>query len=100
MFGNRQDDELSTQNGKVAIVGFNTSKPSLKGDFSPIVNNNLTVYGITDGYGEIETAINMLATGTVKVDALIEQQVDISEAQTTFASLSKQSNYLKTIFKC
>jgi threonine dehydrogenase-like Zn-dependent dehydrogenase len=88
------------KNGKVAIVGFNTSKPSLKGDFSPIVNNNLTVYGITDGYGEIETAINMLATGTVKVDALIEQQVDISEAQTTFASLAKQSNYLKTIFKC
>ena len=88
------------KNGKVAVVGFNTSKPSLKGDFSPVVNNKLTLYGISDGYGEIETAINMLATGTVKVDSLIAQEVDISEAQATFSELAKQNNYLKTIFKC
>ncbi|MDE6189764.1 MAG: zinc-binding dehydrogenase [Clostridia bacterium] len=87
-------------NGKVAIVGYNTSKVALKGDFSPIVNNNLQIYGISDGYGEIEAAINMLATGTVKVDSLIEQIVDISEAQNTFSALAKKSNYLKTIFKC
>ena len=88
------------RNGKVAVVGYNTSKPGLKGDFSPIINKNLTIYGISDGYGEIETAINMLATGTVKIDPLIEQEVDISEAQTTFSALAKQNNYLKTIFKC
>lgn len=88
------------QGGKVAIAGFNTSKPSLKGDFSPIVNNDLQVFGISDGFGEIETAINMLATGIVKVDALVEQIVDISEAQTVFSALAKKNNYLKTIFKC
>ncbi len=88
------------KNGKVAIVGYNTAIPPLKGDLSPIVMNNLTVYGINDGFGEIETAINMLATEVVKVDSLIESEVDISEAQATFGALAKQHNYLKTIFKC
>jgi len=88
------------KNGKVAIVGYNTSIPTLKGDFSPIIRNKLTVYGISDGYGEIETAINMLATQTVKVDSLIAQMVDISTAQQTFSNLAKQHNYLKTIFRC
>ncbi len=86
--------------GKIALVGYNTSKEKLKGDFSPIVKNGLTVYGISDGYGEIETAINMLATGTVKVNSLIEREVDITEAQNVFAELSKSPNYLKTVFKC
>ena len=88
------------KNGNVAIVGYNTAIPPLKGDLSPIIINNLTVYGISDGFGEIETAINMLATEVVKVDKLIAQEVDISEAKNTFNSLAKQHNFLKTIFKC
>ncbi|MDE6211179.1 MAG: zinc-binding dehydrogenase [Clostridia bacterium] len=88
------------RNGKVAIVGYNTAIPPLKGDLSPIITNNLTVYGISDGFGEIETAINMLATEVVKVDCLIEQEVDISEAKQVFSDLAKKHNYLKTIFKC
>lgn len=88
------------KNGNVAIVGYNKAIPPLKGDLSPIIANNLTVYGISDGFGEIETAINLLATEVVKVDSLIEQEVDISEAQEVFSELAKKHNYLKTIFKC
>lgn len=88
------------KNGKVAIMGYNTSIQSLKGDFSAIIKNNLTVYGINDGYGEIHTAINMLATGIVKVDKLVEQVVDLQDVQTVFSSLAKTKNYLKTIIKC
>ena len=88
------------KNGKVAIVGYNTAIPPLKGDLSPIIANNLSVFGISDGFGEIETAINMLATEVVKVDCLIEQEVDISEAKQVFSNLAKKHNYLKTIFKC
>lgn len=88
------------KNGKVAIVGYNKAIPPLKGDLSPIITNNLTVYGISDGFGEIETAINMLATEVVKVDCLIEQEVDYTEAQQVFGDLAKKHNYLKTIFKC
>lgn len=86
--------------GNVAIVGCNTAVPPLKGDLSPIISNNLTVYGISDGFGEIETAINMLATEVVKVKSLIAQEADISEAQLVFSDLAKKHNYLKTIFKC
>ena len=88
------------KNGKVAIVGYNNAIPPLKGDLAPIITNNLTVFGISDGFGEIETAINMLATEVVKVDCLIEQEIDISEAQQVFSDLAKKHNYLKTIFKC
>lgn len=87
-------------NGKVAIVGYNTSIQSLKGDFSPVIKNNLTVYGISDGYGEIETAINMLATETVNVDKLVAEVVDVSEVQNTMTSLAKGHSYFKTIIKC
>lgn len=87
-------------NGKVAIVGYNTSVQSLKGDFSPVIRNNLTVYGISDGYGEIETAINMLATETVNVDQLIDQVVEADDIQNTLSAMSKTHNYFKTIIKC
>ncbi|MDE5756737.1 MAG: zinc-binding dehydrogenase, partial [Clostridia bacterium] len=84
------------KNGKVAIVGYNNAIPPLKGDLAPIITNNLTVFGISDGFGEIETAINMLATEVVKVDCLIEQEVDFTDAQQGFSDLAKKHNYLKT----
>ena len=87
-------------NGKVAIVGYDKSVQSLKGDFSPVIKNNLTVYGINDGYGEIETAINMLATETVNVDKMIDSIEDIADIQTTLSNLAKTHNYFKTIIKC
>ena len=88
------------KNGKVAIAGYNKDIPPLKGDLSPIIAKNLTVFGINNGFGEIETAINLLATGVVKVDCLIEQEFDYSEAQQVFSDMAKKHNYLKTIFKC
>ena len=86
--------------GKVAIVGYDTSVQSLKGDFSPVIKNNLTVYGISDGYGEIETAINMLATETVNVDKLVRKIINVEDVQNEMTEMAKSHNYYKTIIKC
>ena len=86
--------------GRVGMYGFATTINDLQGDLSPVITHNLTIYGVNNGQGEIETAINMLATETVKVDCLIDKVIDISEVEDVFEQLSHSTMYLKTIVKC
>ncbi len=88
------------KDGRVGMYGFATTLNGLQGDLSPVITHNLTIYGLNNGQGEIETAINMLATEIVKVDSLIDKVVDISEVPSVFEELSKAPMYLKTIVKC
>lgn len=88
------------QDGKVGLYGFNPSLGNLQGDFSPIITHNLTVYGLDNGYGELETAVNMLATEIVKVDNLVDSVADISQTKELFEELSYKPMYYKTVIRC
>ncbi len=92
--------ELITCGGKVCLMGVNTRQSKMRGDFSPIINQDLTIYGVSDGAGELETAINMLATEIVRVDLLLDRVVDFEQVPDTMMEMSGRQNPFKTIVKC
>lgn len=92
--------EWVTCGGKVGLIGFNTCRSGMRGDFSPIINRDLTVYGITDGIGELETAVNMLATGILRVDSLLDRVVPFEEVPDVFRDLLDKDNAFKTLVQC
>lgn len=89
-----------SNNGKVGLLGYNTALENIKLDISYVVKKRLTIYGFNDGIGEIETAINMLATGIIKVDSLIEKIYDFSKIQDAFMELSSKKSRFKSLVRC
>lgn len=87
-------------NGKVGLLGYNTAIDKMKMDISYVIQKRLTIYGFNDGIGELETAINMLATGIIKVDSLLEKMYEFEEVQDAFMQLSSKKSRFKSIVRC
>lgn len=93
--------KLGAKNAKVAFVGFDITNEKLKLNANYIINKRLSIYGINDGFGEIEPAINMLATGVIDVGGLLDKMYDFTEVDQAFASLSsKRPPRFKNIIRC
>ena len=92
--------KAATIGGTVAFVGYNTTLDNLKLNASYIVSRQLSIFGINDGIGEIEPAINMLATGVINVDDLLEKMYDFSEVEEAFSNLSSKKHRFKNIIRC
>ena len=86
--------------GTVAFVGYNTTLENLKLNASYVVSRKLSLFGVNDGIGEIESAINMLATGVINVEGLLEKMYDFSEVQEMFTALSAKRHRFKNIVRC
>lgn len=65
---------LVKESGVVLIAGYSTHKKHQL-DMDIILSKQLTVKGVGDGYGEMSTAINLLANKIVKLDGLITKKV-------------------------
>ena len=89
-----------TIGGTVAFIGYNTTLDNLKMNASYIVSRQLSIFGVNDGIGEIEPAINMLATGVINVEGLLEKMYDFSEVEEMFSTLSTKKHRLKNIVRC
>lgn len=87
-------------NAKVGFIGFDTTIDKINIDISNVMNKRLSVFGINDGIGEIDPAINMLATGIIKTDNLVEKIYDISQVQDAFLDISSKKTRFKTIIHC
>ena len=92
--------KMSAQNGQIAFVGYNTSIEKLRLNASYIISKRLSIFGVNDGIGEIEPAINMLATGVINVNGLLEKMYDFSEVQEMFNTLSTKKHRFKNIVRC
>ena len=88
------------QGGKVAFCGYNTTLDSLKLNAAYIVSKQLSLYGVNDGIGEIEPAINMLATGIINVEGLLEKMYDFSEVEEFFSTQATKKHRFKNIVRC
>lgn len=88
------------QNSKIALTSMCEIKDSYKCDLGQLISNNLSIIAVTDGEGEISTAINMLATGIVQVKDLIDRIVPFEDVPTVMTELSGKQYCLKTIVKC
>lgn len=85
---------------KVGLVGYNPSLANLSGNLSPIVTKGLTVYGCNNGFEELSSAINMLATNIVSVQKLVKEVVDFNDTPKVFEGITQKGLHFKTIIKC
>lgn len=76
--------------GKAAFCGEGSLSTTASAPIAEIVAKRLEVFGIQSGDGELETAINMLATEIVKVDKLVGKLEEFSDAPAVFKRLSEQ----------
>lgn len=71
--------------GSVMVIG-GTCKTSVAMDTAPIFEKNLKVVGASDGYGYIETAINMLVHGAIDLSNFEKEELtkfDLNKILTT-----------------
>ncbi len=65
--------------GKIAFTDNEVSIYNQRMDISPIINKQLSVYGITGGSRHISTAINMLATKRISSSAIDFKEIEFNE---------------------
>jgi threonine dehydrogenase-like Zn-dependent dehydrogenase len=69
---------LTKDCGQVAFVGYSRYvEKDIR--LSQITRKQLTVIGIENGYGEINSALNMLATKAIQIDGLIDKEITFAE---------------------
>lgn len=86
--------------GKVALIGTEPKPVALRGDLSPIIANNLTVYGVNNGCGEFDTALNMLLTEVVKIEPLIAKPVEFEDVPDKLLEMSGRPIAFKLLVRC
>ncbi|MCH5163750.1 MAG: alcohol dehydrogenase catalytic domain-containing protein [Clostridiales bacterium] len=79
---------LASQNGRVAVVGWEDTADINGVNAAPILNKQLTVMGINGSNNNFSAAINMLVNHTVKVDFDNLPEVNFLSADTLFKDLS------------
>ncbi len=93
--------DITAYGGKIGIIGYNRFINKYNADLRPILFKKLTILGINNGAGEIETALNLLANSAVKVSHLINKTVEFEEADLLFAECAKeQDKYIKVAVNC
>lgn len=75
---------LVKDKGEVVIAGYSVHEGH-NVDVSVILSKQLTLTGVADGYGEMSSAINLLANRIVKTDGLIGSRVKFDEVPETVA---------------
>ena len=68
--------------GIIAVTGFAAS--SMNADIGMALNNQLKIFTFNNGYNQMSSAINMLATGAVNVQGLITSKIKFNEIAECF----------------
>lgn len=92
---------LTSFGGKIAFAGFNAN--NLKIDISVAMKKQLTVYGVTDGYGQTAAAINILVNKALTFSAFKFPTVTFGSIQKTMDEktelLKNNHKFNETIIK-
>lgn len=86
--------------GKAAIVGYNPFIEPIQCNLAVVTARELKIYGVNNGFGEIPTAINMLANEIVKIKGLVEHRGDFNNYNEFIKNISDRNNYGKAIIEC
>lgn len=86
--------KLAGQHGTVCFAGFGA--PTVKVNFNTALIKQLNFNCITSGYGNINSAINLLANKAVDISVISIPTVKQSQAMETIKEMSQDQKYLAT----
>lgn len=79
---------VAANNANVCLAGYSTKDSRLS--IAQICQKHLKISGVYNGLGNYSSAINLLVTGTVKVDALIGQTVNFDSLNEQLPSVTSE----------
>ena len=93
--------KLTRNRGQIAAIGYAHDKVDMQVDMSPVLENQLKIYGISNGYKETLTSINLLQNKAIIVDNFIGENINMLEAPMFFSKFDANFNRIKkTIVNC
>ena len=88
---------LVKDKGEVVIAGYSV-RAGHNIDAGVILSKQLRLMGVADGYGEMSSAINLLANRIIKTNGLINSRIDFEDVPEMVAQCAKYPNqYNKTV---
>ena len=86
--------------GKLGAIGFNTLVDKALIDLRLVFTKSLSIYGISDGIGYIEKAINLLANQVISIKPLISNTIKFEEVGKFIKNIDNKEDFLKIIIDC
>lgn len=94
---------ITKEGGTIVVAGYNYFVEGLQIDLGKILEKQHTIIGIKNGYGEIYSAINLLANKAVKTDGLVDIEIDFKDVPRKMKELLDKgisSPYQKIVVNC
>ena len=84
----------AAKNAGICLAGISTKDSRLS--LAQICQKQLNIFGVYNGVGNFSSAINLLVTGTVKVDRLIGEKIPFNELDKAIAEIQTSDIALKS----
>lgn len=85
--------------GRLAIVGRYGCRHELDCSLRPVIENGITVIGVSSGAKNTQVAVNMLANKAVSVAPLVTGEAGFDDIPRIFEENADVNNHLKTVIK-
>lgn len=92
---------LTAERGRVGIIGYNCSVAKINADIRTILNRQLKVFGINNGYKEFSAAINLLANEVVTIEGIVSGTGEFDNVPDFFKkAVGEGDKNLKLLINC
>jgi len=92
---------VTARGGECRVVSLNSAYiPRLEVNISDFTRKNLSLKGVSCGFSEFNSAVNLLAIKQISFDGFIDKVVPIDDAQALFTEMTNQpSIYIGPVIK-
>ncbi len=91
---------LVSRGGKAAFAGWGNFEDDMNIPLAPLINKQVSVFGVNNGSKFMASAINMLANKSVKVAQLISKEIAFDEVEGALKEMSESPDkYMKVLVK-
>ncbi len=92
---------LTSQGGRVGIIGYNNTINKLSADIRTILYRQLRVIGINNGYKDFRAAINLLANDVITIDGIVSGTGEFDNVPSFFQrAVDEGDKNLKLLIDC
>ena len=85
------------------VVGHHLENETVNFNLCDVLEKQLSVIGVKNGYGEFYSAINLLANRAIKTDGLVDVEIEFEDVPRKFQELAEVETripYQKVVVKC
>lgn len=90
-------EDITMRGGTVIIAGYDKVSDKHAVDMEKVLNKQLTIVGVNNGYNETASAINLLANKIIKTDGMISRVVNFDSVSALFKDWAKDAGKYRKV---